>query len=88
MNPPFIELLPRDMELDGRTFAQLYRSNERGGGRIVYLRNSEPGIARGHTIHCFEIIVGPDGKEQLGKCLLVTPKADDAIMLAGQAPIN
>jgi hypothetical protein len=81
--PPFIELLPRDLELDGRTYAQLYRTHSRGGGRIVYLRNSLPGIARGHTIHVFQINV-VDGKEQLGECLAVTPSADQAISIAGQ----
>jgi hypothetical protein len=79
----FVQLLPRDLERDGRTFAQLYRSH-RQGGRIVYLRNSEPGIARGHSIFVFEIDI-VDGKEQLGQQLLETPSADRAIALAGEA---
>jgi hypothetical protein len=78
----FVQLLPRDLERDGRTFAQIYRSHLQGG-RIVYLRNSEPGIARGHTIHVFQIAV-VDNKEELGDCLLVTPSADKAIELAGK----
>jgi hypothetical protein len=82
--PPFVELLPRDLEHQDRWLTELYRSNPRGGGRIVYLQNSLPGEARGHSILAFEINV-VDGKEQLGECLLVTPSADKAIELAGQA---
>jgi len=81
---PFVQLLPRDLERDGRTYTQLYRSHPHGG-RIVYLQNSAPGVARGHTIHVFEVNV-VDGKEQLGQCLLVTPSADVAIAMAGQTP--
>jgi len=81
--PPFIELLPRDIEHSGRWLTELYRSHPRGGGRIAYLQNSLPGEARGHTIHVFDIDV-VDGKEQLGECLLVTPSADHAIEIAGK----
>ena len=80
---PLIELLPRDLERDGRTYTQLYRLNPRGGGRIVYLQNSAPGECRGHTIHVFEINI-IDNKEQLGDELLVTASADRAIAVAGQ----
>jgi hypothetical protein len=37
MTPPFIELLPHDLEKDGRTFAQPYRSHSRSGKRVVKL---------------------------------------------------
>ena len=86
MTPLLVELLPRDLERDGRTYAQLYRSHPRGGGRIVYLQNSLPGgEARAHSILVFEINVTDDGREQLGECLLVTASADAAIDLAGKA---
>ena len=60
-----VEPLARDVvREDGRTYTQCYRSHARAG-RAVYLRNSLPGRADGHTFHVFQIEV-IDGREQLG----------------------
>jgi hypothetical protein len=78
-----VELLPRDLIHNGMSLTQLYRS-AREGGNIVYLQNSEPGIAHGHKFHTFKINV-VNGVEQLGQLLATTSSTDHAISIAAQA---
>jgi hypothetical protein len=69
------EVLPRDLDRDGKSFTQCYRSHTRGG-RAVYLKNGWP-----HSFHVFEISIA-EGKETLGEQIAVVPNLDRGIDIA------
>jgi len=77
-----MERLPRDIERDGRTFTQLFRSHS-SGGRIIYLRNSLPGQATGHKLFVFAIDI-VDGRETLGQELASPSTLTQAIDIASK----
>jgi hypothetical protein len=77
---PLVELLPRDLEHDGMSLTQLYRSHSQGGN-VVYLQNSRPGEVNPGMIHVFAIEI-VDQREQLGAKLLTTRNADYGIAVA------
>ena len=53
------------------------------GGVIVYLQNSEPGVATGHKFHVIETMIVA-GQETLGQTLATTSNLDRAIDIASQ----
>lgn len=82
-----VEQLPRDLDHDGKWLTEIYRQSKEGGA-AVYLQNSEPGLAHGHTFRVIEIVVR-DGHEQLGQTIAVQQNCNAAISIAGQfvAPV-
>jgi hypothetical protein len=72
-----IQTLLRDLDHEGQTLTQLYRSH-RAGGRVVYISIPPPGITIGHKFHVFEVKI-VDGCEQLGALLATRDNLDHAI---------
>jgi len=85
MTQPPIDLLRRDLEHSGRWLTELYRSHPRGGGRGVYLENSQPGEVPpgGFRFHVIQIDV-IDNKEALGQTIATKLNCDQAISIAAK----